>query len=86
MREIIDRRSQFQGFEQSRLPYFMASEVAYLKDTVDLLGVNCYTAYVVKHIDNPDIQSKGYYADMEVTSYQPDDWPSSASSWLKVIK
>lgn len=83
MKSNIERRSREQGYSSSRLPQFTDAEIAYLNGTVDLLGVNTYTTSVAKAISNTD-PAPGFSQDMEVDTYQPDDWPSTASVWLKV--
>ncbi|CAG0896208.1 unnamed protein product, partial [Cyprideis torosa] len=47
MRELVDYKSQQQGFAQSRLPYFTEEEKAMLAQSSDFLGMNYYTGSVV---------------------------------------
>lgn len=84
MKTIIGRRSQQQGFSRSRLPEFSKEEIDYIKGTVDLLGVNIYTANLARPASDPNIDAMGSEVDSEVEVFQPEDWPSAASSWLKV--
>lgn len=84
MKSYIARRSKLQGFQVSRLPEFTEEEKNHLKGTLDYLGVNLYTASVVVPAPNIPIDDLSWEADSEVTTYRPDDWPDSASEWLKV--
>lgn len=84
MKQNIEKRSTLQGFEHSRLPTFTEKEIEYLKGTVDLLGVNCYSAGIARHVDQPEITTVGWSEDQEVYTYVPDDWPIAAASWLTV--
>nr|AJE75667.1 putative glycosyl hydrolase [Chrysomela lapponica] len=84
MQTNIARRSAQQGFKESRLPQFTEEEKAYIKGTYDFLGVNVYTTFLVSSTDEPD-PSMGLDEDSEVLDWQPDDWESTASSWLKVV-
>lgn len=84
MKQNIARRSKLQGFEHSRLPTFTNDEIEYLKGTVDLLGVNCYSASITRHVDNPDIITLGWEKDHEAYTYFSDDWQGSSAYWLKV--
>lgn len=84
MKKIIANRSKIQGFSRSRLPEFTEEEKEYIKNTYDFIGVNCYTGSLAAAIDQPDMETRDWSADSQVHDYQPDDWPSAASSWLKV--
>lgn len=85
MKTIVARRSEQEGLNSSRLPEFTSEEIEYIKGTVDILGVNVYTTVLARPASDPMIDVMGYETDAEVETYQPDEWPGSASSWLKVI-
>lgn len=84
MKEHIARRSKAAGLKKSLLPEFTASTGSSVKGTLDFVGVNLYTANVAKAI-NYHTDSLGWQESIEVDTYQPTSWKSSASSWLKVI-
>lgn len=52
MKEQVDRKSRAQGYIESRLPEFSATEKDYIKGTYDFLGMNFYTSNLVSSIDN----------------------------------
>lgn len=83
MKEHIARRSKAAGFEESVLPTFSKEESKRLAGSLDYLGVNMYTSYVAKPI-NYTSDSLFWQDCIEVDTYQPASWKSSASSWLKV--
>lgn len=86
MKENIARRSKLQGFSKSRLPEFTKEEKAYLKGTHDYLGVNSYTSSVVIPWTNYSIDDLSWEADSGTKAYQLQEWPDSASAWLKVLQ
>ncbi|KAJ8936599.1 hypothetical protein NQ314_012214, partial [Rhamnusium bicolor] len=84
MKTRVALRSALEGFNTSRLPAFTAGEKVYIRGTHDFVGVNFYTSSLVKAIPEPTIGSPSWDDDVGVDSYQPNDWESAASSWLKV--
>ncbi|XP_056630382.1 lactase/phlorizin hydrolase-like [Diorhabda sublineata] len=85
MKKLIADRSEKQGFEKSRLPVFTDEQVEFIKGTADFLGVNYYTTRMVQHTTDPQTMVYDWIADMEIHSYQKDEWPSTASNWLKIV-
>lgn len=85
MKKMIASRSKEQGFPTSRLPEFTEEEKTYLKGTFDYLGVNLYTASIV-HEANFMIGDISWKADSRSYTYQSNEWPDSASEWLRVRK
>ncbi|CAG0891180.1 unnamed protein product [Cyprideis torosa] len=83
MREKIDYKSELQGFPQSRLPYFTEEEKAIIANSADFLGLNYYTASVIRNQEN-DINWISYFADSDTYPYHDDSWYGSGASWLKV--
>ncbi|CAG0888912.1 unnamed protein product [Cyprideis torosa] len=81
MRLRIDRKSEEQGFSQSRLPYFTEEEKDMISGTADFLGINYYTGAVVGPSDN-DINWVSYFADSDTYSYMDDSWFKTGSGWL----
>eukprot|EP00105_Crassostrea_gigas_P000747 XP_011412672.1 PREDICTED: lactase-like protein [Crassostrea gigas] len=81
MKEQVDRKSRAQGYKESRLPEFSATEKDYIKGTYDFLGMNFYTSNLVSSIDNIN---QSYYGDQDVNSTKDPSWLGSGSSWLKV--
>lgn len=49
--------------------------------TLDFLGLNHYSTVMVK--SSPLNGQPSWYNDQDLTTFQPESWPSSASSWLK---
>ncbi|XP_056630380.1 myrosinase 1-like [Diorhabda sublineata] len=84
MKEYIAKRSMIQGFTQSRLPEFSVEEIEYIKGTIDYLGVNHYTSTLVRHVEDSNKTEVSWEADSETYLYQPEQWESTASDWLKV--
>merc|ERR1712241_93696 len=89
MRSQIDRKSEEQGFTESRLPHFTEDESAMIAGSCDFIGMNFYTADVVypevcECDPEVDENCPDYYCDQDVSSYQDESWYGSGSSWLKV--
>ncbi|KAJ8953300.1 hypothetical protein NQ317_005817 [Molorchus minor] len=84
MKTRIAKRSELEGFNQSRLPEFTEDEIAYIKGTHDYIGVNFYTSSLVQAIDEPDIDTPSYDKDCGISEFTSPDWPDSGSSWLKI--
>uniref|UniRef100_A0A2A4JUL2 beta-glucosidase n=1 Tax=Heliothis virescens TaxID=7102 RepID=A0A2A4JUL2_HELVI len=85
MRSVVDENSKQQGFARSRLPYFTPQEVKMLRGSWDYLALNHYTTFMVKHRPKKNDSEPTYINDINVESYQKDDWPKTNSSWLKVV-
>ncbi|CAG7819469.1 unnamed protein product, partial [Allacma fusca] len=82
MREIVDRKSAQEGREESRLPSFNEEWSRKLKGSYDFLGLNHYTTEIVIPQSNG---GQGWFEDQDIVTYQDPDWPSSGTSWLKVV-
>lgn len=83
--ELVAEKSAAAGYPRSRMPKFTDEEKNFVRGASDFFGVNHYTSYLIsatKSKGNYPIPS--LYADIDVGSYTPDDWPKSASIWLKV--
>lgn len=82
MRNNIDRNSQIEGRNESRLPYFTPQEIEEIKGSYDFLGHNSYSAALAT------FGTTGFDPSVERDSnilYSADPkWPSSNCSWLKV--
>ncbi|XP_050512611.1 myrosinase 1-like [Diabrotica virgifera virgifera] len=85
MKQFIARRSLAQGFSESRLPEFTAEEIKYIKGTIDYLGVNQYTAGLVRHVEDKNRTKISWEADQETYNYQPEHWEKTAANWLKSV-
>lgn len=86
LKEKIAAKSADQGFPRSRLPEFTSDEISNIKGTSDFIGVNHYTTQVIYRNSSvygvnivPSLKD-----DQEIGFYQPDEWPKTAASWLKV--
>lgn len=87
MIETIGNRSAEAGYRKSRLPTLTEEQISYIKGTFDFLGLNTYTAYYVKALEDNEINSAPSWANDAMTSlYQSDAWEAGASTWLKVGK
>lgn len=84
MRQRIDELSRKQNFPRSRLPVFTAEEVKSLKGTVDIIGLNTYSAYLVSEGHSKVDKTPSFQNDMNVSLRQDPTWPRSNSSWLRV--
>ncbi|CAG9833414.1 unnamed protein product [Diabrotica balteata] len=85
MKKVIAERSALQGFTQSRLPQFTKDEITYLKGTLDYLGLNYYTTFMVRDSDDEKISDISFEADANINAYQKEEWPKSATPWLRVV-
>lgn len=86
MRQMIDMKSEQQGFAQSRLPQFTEEESLEIANSADFLGINYYTSQLVYPTDpeDIDISQMGWQYDTDAKSFQDHRWYSAASSWLKI--
>uniref|UniRef100_A0A0S7EET2 Putative glycosyl hydrolase n=1 Tax=Chrysomela populi TaxID=154003 RepID=A0A0S7EET2_CHRPP len=84
VRTNVDKRSVLQGFSQSRLPRFTQEEVQLIRGTSDFIGINMYTTSLVTPRGSDNISDISFEADTGVTSWKPEEWENSGSSWLKV--
>uniref|UniRef100_A0A0K8TVF8 Putative glycosyl hydrolase n=1 Tax=Phaedon cochleariae TaxID=80249 RepID=A0A0K8TVF8_PHACE len=85
MKKNVARRSALQGYTRSRLPEFTPEEIKYMTGTYDYIGVNIYTTELVTPAKGGSISEMGIGPDAQVTSWQPEEWEKSSSSWLKVV-
>ncbi|CAH2988918.1 unnamed protein product [Chilo suppressalis] len=81
MKEKVSAKSAAQGYYRSRLVEFTEEEVNMIRGSSDFIGLNHYTTYL-SYRSNVTLEEK---QDSDVTSYQPNSWPGSASEWLKQI-
>ncbi|XP_018567960.1 myrosinase 1-like [Anoplophora glabripennis] len=84
MKTRIGYRSMHEGRRVSRLPVFTDEEIEYIKGTCDFLGLNTYTSSIIKYEKEQEIRIPWYDWDVGVKEHFASEWPSSASSWLKV--
>lgn len=86
MRERIAFRSTRGGYTRSRLPTFTPEEVKSVKGTLDFVGVNYYTTYLVSDAEEAPFEETGYLADAKVQLSRDASWKGSEQApWLKVI-
>jgi lactase-phlorizin hydrolase len=80
----VDRKSAEEGLPTSRLPTFDADWTYLIKGSYDFLGLNHYTTELAAHgtIEGEPI---GWKSDQNVVFSYHEDWPESASAWLKVV-
>ena len=85
MKTKIAKKSAAQGFNQSRLPEFTPDEIEYIRGTSDFFGLNTYTSnYVVANVEDLSNPPE-YWKDSDIITWQEDYWPTSGSSWLKIV-
>ncbi|CAH0697039.1 unnamed protein product [Spodoptera exigua] len=83
--ERIAEKSAQQGFSRSRLPEFTEEEKAFVKGSADFFGVNHYTTVKVSATKSKQFFSApSMMDDVNVGSYIPEEYPASASPWLKL--
>nr|AEW46866.1 seminal fluid protein CSSFP016 [Chilo suppressalis] len=84
--ERVAEKSAKQGYASSRMPSFTDEERDLVRGSFDFFGVNHYTAFLASAAK----EHKTYYPvpspydDSDSSTYTPDDWPKSASGWLKL--
>ena len=81
MRELIDAKSEAEGLPLSRLPHFSTNWQQRLTGSWDFIGLNHYTAELVRPENRTDA---GWSGDSNTRTYRPDDWPRTGSDWVKV--
>ncbi|KAJ8045999.1 Lactase-phlorizin hydrolase [Holothuria leucospilota] len=84
MKWQVGNKSEAQGLSESRLPTFTEEEKAYIRGTYDFFGLNSYTSTVCRGEENQGTDPN-YEGDQDVTRYQPGEWPTSTSGWLKPV-
>ncbi|XP_049840621.1 myrosinase 1-like isoform X2 [Schistocerca gregaria] len=83
MKERIMRNSLAEGRFRSRLPEFSPQWVKFIRGTADFFAYNHYTTRYAASGTQGEIPSLQRDSGV-IRSYDPK-WPSSASSWLKVV-
>uniref|UniRef100_A0A146L9N2 beta-glucosidase n=1 Tax=Lygus hesperus TaxID=30085 RepID=A0A146L9N2_LYGHE len=83
MRYLIDNHSAREGRNFSRLPYFTVEEIEEIRGTFDFFALNHYTSKMCT--TGKQGRSPSWHRDTEVETYSDQSWPSSQSSWLKVV-
>ena len=84
MIDSIGNRSRDQGFNQSRLPTFSAEEQKLLLGSTDFFGLNYYSSAICQAGNATTDPDPSMDNDQDVDTRVPDNWPYSASSWLRV--
>nr|XP_050854384.1 myrosinase 1-like [Vespula vulgaris] len=83
MKNRIAENSRIQGYSKSRLPEFTQEWIEYIRGTSDFFALNHYTSNLVEIV--PKGPNDTWYGDSGIKfSYDPK-WPSSGSSWLKIV-
>lgn len=87
MIETIGNRSAKAGYRRSRLPKFTKEQIDYIKGTFDFLGLNTYTTYNVRALEDNEVSTLPRWSnDVMTFIYQSDEWEAGASTWLKVSR
>lgn len=83
--QLVAEKSAAAGYLRSRMPTFTEEEKNFVRGASDFFGVNHYTSILISATKSKgDYPIPSLYADIDVGSYVPDDWPKSASVWLTV--
>ncbi|XP_047356136.1 myrosinase 1-like isoform X2 [Vespa velutina] len=83
MKNRIAENSRIQGYSKSKLPEFTPEWIEYIQGTSDFFALNHYTSNLVEIV--PKGPNDPWYGESGVKfSYDPK-WPSSGSSWLKIV-
>ncbi|BES89247.1 glycoside hydrolases [Nesidiocoris tenuis] len=85
MRVAINKNSQLEGRNTSRLPYFTAEEIREIKGSSDFYGLNHYTISLAKDGPSSNALTPSLEYDMRTTMGADPSWTPSAASWLKVV-
>lgn len=84
MRELVDKKSEAEGRNQSRLPTFDEEWKTYLKGSLDFLGVNHYTTELINP-GSPLCFLSGWICDQDTLKHKDASWEGAASAWLVKI-
>lgn len=84
MRERIGFRSERSGYARSRLPTFSAEEIELANGTLDFIGANYYTTFLVSDAEEAPFDMTGYIFDAKVKITRDPRWKGSQADWLKV--
>ncbi|CAG9857450.1 unnamed protein product [Phyllotreta striolata] len=85
VKNVVRRRSLMQGYRQSRLPDFSSKEKSLIKGAYDFLGLNYYSALMVRMDPHPDPDAKGYDGDSEIQTYYNGTWESTDKEKEKIV-
>ncbi|XP_972386.3 myrosinase 1-like [Tribolium castaneum] len=85
VKDRIAERSRKEGYPKSRLPEFTLAEKLKLRGTYDYLGLNHYSTWYVKAVEDQPIGTPSYPADMGTERYQDPTWEGSGADWNKVV-
>ncbi|XP_070577050.1 cytosolic beta-glucosidase-like [Ptychodera flava] len=86
MKVRIAAKSHHQGLNNTRLPEFTKPEQEYIRGTADFLGLNHYTSvYVTENPVEDNYFPPSWEKDHNLAKWYGHSWPSSGSSWLKVV-
>lgn len=81
VKQKVAAASRAEGCRKSRLPELSQEWVHKIKDTADFFGLNHYTTVYAELSDT----SNWWLPDSGVETSQDPDWPSAASSWLRIV-
>ncbi|XP_044260672.1 myrosinase 1-like [Tribolium madens] len=84
VKQRVKTTSEKEGFSKSRLPEFTPDEINFVKNSFDFLGVNIYTSFLVKDVDERNDKDFSWDKDMKAEIYQDSRWEGAKSNWLKV--
>ncbi|XP_063542085.1 myrosinase 1-like [Cydia strobilella] len=85
--ERVAAKSEEQGYPRSRLPEFTEEEIALVQGASDFIGIGHYTAsYVYAYASDYEAGNivPSLADDTNVGTSTPDEWPTAASSWLRL--
>ncbi|XP_067935172.1 lactase-like protein [Watersipora subatra] len=85
MKQYVHDKSISENLTQSRLPTFTQTEKDEIKGTHDFFGLNHYTTQYIADVVPPSNLPPSFERDQNIQETRDSSWPSSASSWLKVV-
>lgn len=85
MKQNVAKRSEEEGFTESRLPEFTDEDVEWIKGTYDFFGLNHYTTKYATAADY-EIRNKEphWIYDTQTETWQDESWYYSGSVWCRV--
>ncbi|CAH0549849.1 unnamed protein product [Brassicogethes aeneus] len=85
MKTQIANYSKAQNLSRSRLPEFTDEEKNQIKGTFDYIGLNHYSAWLIKDGDGViNVANPSFTNDYNAEMFKDPSWPGSSASWLKV--
>ncbi|KAF5305140.1 hypothetical protein FQA39_LY09402 [Lamprigera yunnana] len=85
LKDVINDRSEKEGFIHSRLPKFTKNEVQKIIGTADFIGINHYTTFLTRNREYQPIGDPSQENDCSTLKFQEASWPGSAVPLFKTV-